>query len=58
MKGEKEESNEWEREGIQLSFFLFLSPPLAENAPGTSAARLVSCEQDPMGLCTEILAGK
>ena len=57
--GRKKKAMEWEREGIQLFFFFFfLFPPLAENAPGSSAARLVSCEQDPMGLCTEILAGK
>lgn len=41
----RKKSNEWERKGIQLSFFLFLSS-LAENAPGASAARLVYCEQE------------
>ena len=55
--GRKKKAMEWEREGIQL-FFFPLSPLLEENAPGAAAARLVSCKQDPMGLCTEILAGK
>ena len=58
MNGEKEESNGVGEGGNPTFFFFFQFPPLAENAPGSSAARLVSCEQDPMGLCTEILAGK
>ena len=58
MNGEKEESNGVGEGGNPTVFFFPLSPLLEENAPGAAAARLVSCKQDPMGLCTEILAGK